>query len=343
MLVYINPDQAEHKRLQKLSEQEKITQTRNAKTATQPAITKDGTQIYVMGNASGEREAQAAQTNGADGLGLVRTEFIFYQGKEAPTEEEQYQLYQNIASALQGKPVTLRTLDAGGDKPVSYMPLPEEENPIMGMRGVRTYTRHRHLFLSQIRAMLRVAKTNPIRIMLPMVAFEDEFIEYKQIIEHEKKELGITTPVEVGMMIEVPSAALTAKLLSKHADFFSIGTNDLTQYTLAIDRGHRTLCYRADPMHPAVLQLIALTCQGAAANNRPVAVCGAMAGDLLAVPLLIGLGVGELAVGANAIAQVKARVRSLSKARCQEIAQQALAASDARAVRELVKKEFGTN
>ncbi len=342
-LVYINPDESESKRLQKISEQEKIAQTQNAKTACKPAVTKDGVQIHVTGNASGEKEAHAAQNNGADGLGLVRTEFIFYQGKEAPTEEEQYQLYQNIASALQGKPVTLRTLDAGGDKPVSYMPLPEEENPIMGMRGIRTYTRHRHLFLTQIRAMLRVANSAPLRIMLPMVAFEDEFLEYKKLIEKEKQTLGISAPVEVGMMIEVPSAALTSGLLSQHADFFSIGTNDLTQYTLAIDRGHRTLCYRADPMHPAVLQLIGLTCQGAATHNRPVAVCGAMAGDLLAVPLLIGLGVSELAVGANAIAQVKARVRNLSKAHCEQVAKQALACPDAHAVRELVKKEFGTN
>ena len=188
--------------------------------------------------------------------------------------------------------------------------------------------------------MLRVQPTGVVRIMLPMVSFVDELVEYKQFIEEQKKALGLSARVEIGIMVEVPSAALCAKQLAKEADFFSLGTNDLTQYTLAIDRGHKTLCAQADPLHPAVLELIARTCQGAQAYQRPVAVCGAMAGDLAAVPLLVGLGVRELAVGAGAIAQVKALVRTLSSTHCAQVAAQACQLDSAAQVRALVKKEF---
>lgn len=340
-LVYFRPTEAQKQQLTQLQAQEKQAQERNRQTATQPAQTQDGVLVHVCGNAGNEQEAAAAYANGADGLGLVRTEFLFYRGQTAPTQEEQYKLYQSIANALHGRPVTLRTLDVGGDKPVSYMPLPPEENPIVGLRGVRNYRQYRALFTDQIRAMLRVHPTGVVRIMLPMVSFVDELVEYKQFIEEQKKVLGLSARVEIGIMVEVPSAALCAKQLAKEADFFSLGTNDLTQYTLAIDRGHKTLCAQADPLHPAVLELIARTCQGAQAYQRPVAVCGAMAGDLAAVPLLVGLGVRELAVGASAIAQVKALVRTLSSAHCAQVAAQACQLSSASQVRALVKKEFG--
>lgn len=336
----IHPTEEQIQKADSLIAQEQAEREQSRQTAGEPALTRDGVRIMVEGNAGNEREAIAAFENGADGLGLVRTEFLFFQSDVPPSEEKQYMQYQNIAGALQGKSVTLRTLDVGGDKPVQYMPLPQEDNPIVGLRGVRNYERYRDLFRSQIRAMLRVTPTGCSRIMLPMVAFVDELLEYKHLIEEEKKNLGITAPVKVGVMVEVPSAALTAKQLAKHADFFSLGTNDLTQYTLAIDRGHKTLCAKADSLHPAVLDLIASTCEGARAYGRPVAVCGAMAGDLQAVPLLIGLGVTELAVGAGAVAQVKALVRKLDKAHCAEIANKARTFDNATQVRELVKKEF---
>ncbi len=340
-LIYVRPTPEQIKQLDDLQLLEQQKREQNQKAAKEPALTQDGVRVYVCGNASNEREALAAAENGADGLGLVRTEFLFFQGNEPPSEERQFVLYQNIAGALAGKHVTLRTLDVGGDKPVPYMPLPPEENPIVGLRGVRNYEAYRDIFLSQIRAILRVQPAGSVRIMLPMVAFADEFLYYKNLIEEEKKKLGVSSPVEVGMMVEVPSAALTAKQFAAYADFFSLGTNDLTQYTLAIDRGHKTLCARADHLHPAVLDLIGLTCRGAQTRNRPVAVCGAMAGDLQAVPLLVGLGVTELAVGANAIAQVKALVRTLDKSRCAETAARACELESAQQVRALVKKEFG--
>ncbi len=340
-LIYVRPTDQQKAELDQLLAQEKASREQNQKAAQEPALTRDGVRIYVCGNASNEREALSAAQNGADGLGLVRTEFLFFQGNEPPTEERQFMLYQNIAAALQGKPVTLRTLDVGGDKPVPYMPLPAEENPIVGLRGVRNYQAYRDIFLSQVRAMLRVHPAGTVRIMLPMVAFTDELKEYKKLILQEKEKLGISAPIELGIMIEVPSAALMARQFAQEADFFSLGTNDLTQYTLAIDRGHKTLCSRADHLNPAVLALIDCTCRGAQTRQRPVAVCGAMAGDLQAVPLLVGLGVTELAVGAAAIAQIKALVRTLDKKRCAEVAQKACTLNNAQEVRELVKKEFG--
>ena len=223
---------------------------------------------------------------------------------------------------------------------MSYMPLPAEENPIMGLRGVRNYEGYQDLFLTQIRAMLTVTPAATARIMLPMIAFLHELENYRNIIEREKQALGISAPVQIGMMVEVPSAALLAEQFAAQADFFSIGTNDLTQYTLAIDRGHKTLCSHADPLHPAVLKLIGETCKGAEKYHRPVAVCGAIAGDLDAVPLLIGLGVTELAVSANLIAPIKALVRKISKKQVAALAQQALQCTDSQSVRALVKKEF---
>ncbi len=339
-VFYTDPSQEKKEEMKKLYDLQILQQQKNQQAALHAAATQDGVAIFVEGNAGKEEEAAACAQNGADGLGLVRTEFLFCQRNTPPPSDEQHSAYQSIISSIPNKPVTLRTLDVGGDKPVSYMPLPSEENPIVGLRGVRNYRQYRDLFIQQIRAMLRVKPAENLRIMLPMVAFVEEFLEYKEIIEQEKKALGIETPVQIGVMIEVPSAALLAEQLAAYADFFSIGTNDLTQYTLAIDRGHKTLCGQADPLHPAVLRLIDLTCQGAKKHGKPVAVCGAVAADLQAVPLLIGLGVTELAVGAASVAPVKALVRSLQYKACAEAAKQALGLQSATQVRELVKQNF---
>ena len=338
--LHLNPTQEQLQKVAKEQEKEQAEIKLAEQAAHEPALTSDGVKILISGNASQLTEAQTAQANGADGLGLVRTEFLFYKGTQAPSEEEQYNTYQQIVSALPNKHVTLRTLDVGGDKPVSYLPLPPEENPIVGLRGVRNYGQYRDVFLTQIRAMLRVTPAGAAHLMLPMISFVQELLDYKQLIEQEKQKLGITGHIPVGMMIEVPSAALQAEQLAQYADFFSIGTNDLTQYTLAIDRGHKSLCSMADPLHPSVLRLIYMTCQGAAKYKRPVAVCGAVAGDLIAIPILIGLGVTELAVSANLIAPIKAFVRKMSFEHAKQIALQALQCTDAQTVRALVKKEF---
>lgn len=308
--------------------------------ANTPAVTLDGKRIFIEGNVAGAAETAKACENGAEGMGLVRTEFLFQGRAVAPAEAEQTTAYQAVLDAAKDTTVTFRLLDAGGDKPLPFVNIAPEANPIVGVRGIRAFEKNEDFFRTQLRALLQVKPLNRVRIMLPMVTFTEELAHFKQIIEEEKTALGITESVQVGTMIEVPSAALTAEQLAKQADFFSLGTNDLTQYTLAIDRSHPVLSAQSDSLHPAVLQLIASTCRGAAAYQRPVALCGAMAGDKLAVPILIGLGVTELAVGAGTVARIKALVRKLNLADCQAVARQALTLPDAESVRKLVKEKF---
>ncbi len=308
--------------------------------AQEPAVTRDGVRIFIEGNISRTEEAARAYAAGADGFGLVRTEFLFQDRPFAPTEDEQHTVYQNILDNIPGKKVTFRLLDAGGDKPLPFITIAPEDNPIAGVRGMRALRNNEAFYRIQLRAMLRLIPQNRVRIMLPMISFLHEVIQFRKIFNEEVAALGINDPAQLGIMIEVPSAALIAEHLAQETDFFSIGTNDLTQYTLAIDRGHRELSVLSDSFHPAVLQLIAQTCQGAAKHHCPVSVCGAMAGDSAAVPLLVGLGVGSLAVGAGGIARAKAVVRQLDFSRCTQVAQEALKLADAASVRELLKKNF---
>lgn len=309
--------------------------------AFEPALTQDGIHILVEGNVSGPGETARAAKSGADGMGLVRTEFLFQGRAFMPTEEEQHSVYQAVLDAADGRTVTFRTLDAGGDKPLPFVDIAPEENPIVGVRGVRAFAKNQAFFRTQLRALLSVRPLKNVRIMLPMISFVQEVNFFKNLIAQEAAALGITDPVQTGIMVEVPSAALTAEQLAQKADFFSLGTNDLTQYTLAIDRGHKELSAKADHLHPAVLKLIALTCQGARKYQKPAAVCGAMAGDAAAVPLLIGLGVTELAVGAGAVARTKALVRRLHTDACQAAAAEAQTLADAQEVRALVRARFG--
>lgn len=336
----INPDAHQASVLHQRCEQARAQEQADREHRHLPAVTKDGTKIEVGGNINNCEDARNALENGADSLGLVRTEFLFLQETQAPSYEKQSQQYKEIVGAMQGRPVTLRTLDIGGDKPVRYLTIAPEENPMLGLRGVRIYDDNIEIFRTQVRAMLSVQPVRALRIMLPMVGTVEQMRHFRQIIEEEKKKAGVKEPVMIGMMVEIPAAALMAEQFAPVADFFSIGTNDLTQYTLAIDRGHKVLSAQADGLSPAVLQLIAQTCKGAQTCGRPVAVCGAMAGDLQAVALLIGLGVRELAVGSGAIAQVKALVCRLNLAQCQQAAAQALRLEDAAQVREFVRKTF---
>ncbi len=305
--------------------------------AQEPATTRDGLRIYVEGNIAGPEEAARAFASGAEGVGLVRTEFLFQDRPFAPTEQEQLSAYQMILDALPGQPVTFRMLDAGGDKPMPFINIAPEDNPIVGIRGMRALEANEKFFRTQLRALLRLIPQERVRIMLPMVSFEEEIIRFKQIFKQECISLGLKQEAQLGIMVEVPSAALLAKRLAQHVDFFSIGTNDLTQYTLAIDRNHKELSPLADALHPAVLQLIFQTCEGALAHQKPVSVCGALASEADAIPFLIGLGVTHLAVSSAVIARTKARIRQLNYHRCRELALQSLQQPNAAAVRELMK------
>lgn len=307
------------------------------KLATKPAITKDGHRVEIAANIGGLDEARKAAESGAEGVGLLRTEFLFLEREQEPTEQEQFEVYRDIVQALRGKPVIIRTLDIGGDKPLPYMPMASEQNPFLGERGIRLCINKPELLTNQLRAILRSAVFGPLRIMFPMVTDLSEFEKIRTIVESVRSELS-APEVELGVMIEVPSAALTAGALAAAVDFFSIGTNDLTQYTLAIDRMHSKLAYRLDGLHPAVLCLIDRVVQAAATYGKWVGVCGELASDMQAIPLLVGLGVHELSVTVPAVAAVKAKVRSLSLRQAQELADKALQCATADQVRELSPK-----
>lgn len=305
--------------------------------AGEPAITTDGHRVEVVANIGGLADAQAAMTKGAEGVGLLRSEFIFLDRRTAPTEDEQAQIYTDIAAALQpGQPLVIRTLDVGGDKPLPYLPIPKEENPFLGERGVRVGLYRPEVLRTQSRAILRAADAGArINVMFPMISTLDDFRQAKAIFEEERSKLGVG-PLPVGIMCEVPSTAVLARQFAAEVDFFSVGTNDLTQYTLAMDRGHPKLAPQCDGLNPAVLGLIASCVQGARTAGRWVGVCGGLASDLTAVPLLVGVGVTELSASVPAIPAVKALIRTLALADCHRLAETALTLDSAAAVRALV-------
>lgn len=303
--------------------------------AQQEGRTADGTRIEVLANVGSVAEAEAAVRNGAEGCGLLRTEFLFLERQSPPDEAEQTIEYQRIATALGGRPLTLRTLDIGGDKPIPYLPLPHEDNPALGLRGVRTSLWRPDLLRVQLRAALAIQPETQARVLLPMITDPAEIRTVRSMLDEERRGMGRTTPIEVGVMIETPAAALMADRIAAVADFLSIGTNDLTQYTLAMDRGHPELASRLDALHPAVLRLIARTAGAALSHGRRVAVCGGLASDPTAAPILIGLGVHELSVVPSFIPQLKTLISGITLDNCRELARQALELETAEAVRAL--------
>ncbi|KIP96788.1 phosphoenolpyruvate--protein phosphotransferase [Pseudomonas fluorescens] len=298
-----------------------------------PAETRNGVHIEVVANVASSSEAADAFANGADGVGLLRTEFLFVDRQTAPDVEEQRSAYQAVIDAMGNKSVIIRTIDVGGDKQLDYLPLPAEANPVLGLRGIRLAQARPEILDQQLRALLQVKPLQRCRILLPMVTEVDELLQIRQRVDALCLELGIAERPEIGVMIEVPAAALQAEQLAEHADFLSIGTNDLSQYTLAMDRDHAGLAARVDALHPALLRLIAMTCEGAAVHKRWVGVCGALASDPLATPVLIGLGVTELSVSPVQIGEIKDRVRQLHEAECQRLSRDLLKLSSAAAVR----------
>ena len=303
--------------------------------ADQPAVTTDGTRVEVFVNLGSAADARAAVAEGAEGCGLLRTEFLFLDRATPPDEEEQLAAYQAIADALGERPLIVRTLDIGADKPAPYLTIAAEENPALGLRGIRLQLARRDLFDAQLRALLRVKAEAPLKLMLPMVADRAELVAAREALAKHAAELGVAAP-ELGIMVETPAAALTAAALAADADFFSIGSNDLSQYALARDRTNPAVAAGLDGLHPAVLRLIDETVRGGAVHRRWTGVCGGLAADPEAIPLLIGMGVTELSVPGATVAETKALVRTLDLAACRAVAAQALAAPDADAVRVLV-------
>jgi phosphoenolpyruvate-protein phosphotransferase len=308
-----------------------------------PAITRDGRQVEIVANIGLPGEEGDALRSGAEGIGLLRTEFLFVGRESAPHEEEQFQAYQAIFEAMEDRPVIARTLDIGGDKPAPFLSVPPEANPYLGWRAIRIGLSQPELLKTQLRALLRAGYQHNLKIMFPMIATIGEVEAARQLLDEAREELEVrgepfARDVEVGTMVEVPSAAIMADRLAAKVDFFSIGSNDLTQYTLAADRGNPAVANLTDSLHPAVLRLIDQVIRAAHAAGIWVGLCGELAGDLAAIPVLLGLGLDEFSMGSAAIPGAKALIRRLSMGEVQTLAIEALNQSDAQGVRELVRR-----
>jgi multiphosphoryl transfer protein len=308
--------------------------------AAEPAVTNDGITVPVGANLGSVDDARAAAAHGADLAGLVRTEFLFLGRQDAPDVEEQVAVYRKIAESLDGRRITLRTLDVGGDKPLEFLPSPTEMNPYLGVRGIRLSLAHPELLTDQLLAMVRVAHQTPVSVMFPMIATLDELLTARELLETVINREGRGRPagLQVGMMVEVPAAALKAAAFARHVDFLSIGTNDLTQYALAADRNNDAVASIGDTFDPGLLQLIRATCQGAA-GQASVSVCGEFAADELAVSLLLGMGVDALSVTPPAIPGTKEAVRAVNTLDAQRLTEEVLVSDSATSVRERLSRD----
>jgi multiphosphoryl transfer protein len=348
--VQVAPGQADLAAAEQAEQQRRQAGQRARQRAAEPAVTADGTRIEVAANAGSPEDVRHAVEAGADGIGLLRTEFLFLAASSMPTEAEQAAVYADLAGVLAGRPMIIRTMDVGADKPLPYLPRDAEPNPALGQRGIRLGLARTDMLLAQLRAVLRVAANHPVKLMFPMVATEYEVRAALGLVSEARLALaaeGVAAPaedaLEVGIMIEVPAAALTAARLAPAVDFFSVGTNDLTQYTLAADREVSAVAGLNDALHPAVLTLIAHAAGAAAEAGRWTGVCGELAADPLAVALLLGLGVRELSVSAAAVASVKEIVRATDLEVAAELARQALDLPSAHAVRDFMRSHAGAD
>ena len=328
-LLIVNPsDQTLYEYGQLVQKQVHLKDTLHQIVA-EPAITRDGKHIILSANIGQPADIAAVKESGGEGVGLFRTEYLFLNRETLPTEEEQYQAYREVAAALKPHPVVIRTLDLGGDKFAANINMPSEMNPFLGWRAIRFCLQEKEIFRSQLRAILRASVEGNIKMMYPMVSCLTEFEKANSLVEEYRAELdreGIaySREMEIGVMIEIPAAALIAESLGKRAKFFSVGTNDLIQYALAVDRLNEKIAHLYEPAHPAILQLIHLTAEAGRRNNIWTGVCGEMASDLNMVPLLLGLGVDELSVSPAYLPQVKFLIRQLDISQARDLATWAL-------------------
>ena len=293
-----------------------------------PSQTKDGAALEICANIGTPQEAQQAMKYGADGVGLFRSEFLFMDRDALPTEDEQFEAYRTAAQTMAGKPLIIRTLDVGGDKKLPTLELPHEDNPFLGFRAIRMTLSHPEIFRPQLRAILRAAAYGDVRVMFPMIGSMDQLREAKALLREQEQTLqaeGVPTgSVKVGMMVEIPAAAVLAEEFAKEVDFFSIGTNDLTQYTLAVERGNASVAHLYAPEHPAVLRLIAMTAQAAAERHIPCGMCGEAAGDPKLAPAFVGMGVNELSMSPRRVPAVRKLLSGLTMDECRQAAEKLL-------------------
>ena len=311
-----------------------------------PAVTTDGVKVDLMANIGTHMDVDNALNYGAEGVGLFRSEFVFMGRQEIPTEEDQFKAYKEAVEKCKGKLCVIRTMDIGGDKPLPYLNIPEEENPFLGYRAVRISLQRRDLFLPQLKAILRAGVYGKAAIMIPMIINVAEFKKVKEFIEEAKLELAhegkaYSDDVQVGIMVETPAAAIMTPVLAKYVDFFSIGTNDLVQYTLAVDRGNANISYLYNHFNPAVLRLVQCTISSARENGIWAGMCGEMASDPNAAVLLMAMGISELSMSAPSIPRVKEKIRSISSVKAKEILADVMAMEDGDDIRNYLQKILG--
>ena len=327
--IIVDPSQAQIDEYQAKADSFEKERAEWAKLVDAPSVSKDGQHFEIAANIGTPDDVADAVKQGADGVGLFRSEFLYMSSDHLPTEDEQFEAYKKAVVGMQGKPVVVRTLDIGGDKPLNYLPLPEEMNPFLGYRAIRICLHRPDIFKTQLRALIRASEFGPVEIMFPMIATLAELRQAKAIYQECKDELqkdhpGLGDNVKIGMMIEVPLAALYADQLAKEVDFFSIGTNDLIQYCFAADRGNDAVSYLYQPLNPAFLRLIKHVIDAAHANNTKAAMCGEMAGDQLAMPLLLGLGLDEYSMSASSILRTRSMMKDLDTKECAKWANDAI-------------------
>lgn len=341
--VIVNPDEVTVKEYE-----EKLQAFKEEKEALKvllhaKSVTLDGHQVELAGNIGTPKDVEGVINNGGEGVGLYRTEFLYMNSQEFPSEDEQFEAYKTVLEGMNGKKVVVRTLDIGGDKKLSYFTFPEEMNPFLGYRAIRLCLDRKDIFRTQLRALIRASKYGKLCIMFPMIATLDEFRDAKAVFEEEKAKLiaegvEVSDSIEVGMMVEIPAAAVNADNFAKEADFFSIGTNDLVQYSMAADRMSEKVSYLYQPLNPSLLRLIKMTIDGAHKNGRWVGMCGEMAGDAMAAPVLLGLGLDEFSMSATSILPARKMITSLKKSEMEELAEKALQLSTAKEVQDLIKE-----
>ena len=339
--VYVNPSREDIERLKKLEAQLAEEKAELAKLKDLPALTLDGHRVDVVANIGTIRDCEGADRNGAEGVGLYRTEFLFMDRDQLPSEEEQFIAYKEVVEAMNGRIVILRTMDIGGDKELPYLDLPKEMNPFLGWRAIRIAFDRRQILHDQLRAVLRASAFGKLAVMFPMIISVEEIRELKSVIEVLKQELrnegkAFDENIQIGVMVETPAAAVNARFLAKEVDFFSIGTNDLTQYTLAVDRGNEMISHLYNPLSPAVLNLIKQVIDASHAEGKWTGMCGELAGDEKATLLLLGMGLDEFSMSAISIPRIKKLIRNVNFHDAKELADSALQKPTAVEIEQLV-------
>lgn len=341
--VHINPTPEIVKEYKKAQQKAEVHKEELLKLLNEKTVSKDGYQVELAANIGTPNDVDSVIANGAEGIGLYRTEFLYMDKDDFPTEEEQFIAYKTVLERMEGKPVIVRTLDIGGDKQLSYMQLPEEMNPFLGLRAIRLSLKKQEMFRTQLRALLRASSYGQLKVMFPMIATLTELRQAKAIFKEEKEKLlanniTVSDEIDIGIMVEIPATAINADIFAEEVDFFSIGTNDLIQYTMAADRMNERVAYLYQPYNPAILRLIKMVIDAAHKDGKWAGMCGEMAGDELAIPLLLGLGLDELSMSASSVLKARAQISQLRKKDMENLAQKALSLQTTEEVITEVKK-----